>query len=88
MLSGSVTVSGEGHFCQNSDIRGKISGTFLASNIAQAAVISGWNGPYESMTPRGHVRHLAAVIGDMSGAQWVQNSRQREVRFGLKYPHV
>ena len=37
------------------------------------AVISGWNDSYGSMGLMGHIRHLALVMGSMSGAQWVPN---------------
>ena len=51
--------------------------TFLASNVTKEAVISGWNGLYGSMGPGGHVRSLDLVMGDLPGAQWVQNNRLR-----------
>ena len=38
---------------------GGFSGRLFASNVTQVTVISGWNGSYGSMRPRGHVRHLA-----------------------------
>ena len=50
---------------------------FLASNVTQVAVISGWNGLYVSMGPKGHDRHPALVMGAMSGAQLVLNDRLR-----------
>ena len=50
---------------------------FLASNVTKVAVISGWNGLKGSMGPKGHVGHLGLVMGDLSGAQWVQNDRLR-----------
>ena len=59
---------------------------FLASNIDQVTVISGWNDSYGSMRPKGHVRHLVAVIGGIPDAQCVQNSRWRGIIFGLENP--
>ena len=41
------------------------------------AVISGWNGLDGSMGPGGHVQCLDLVMGDLTGAQWVQNDRLR-----------
>ena len=46
---------------------------FLASNVTQVAVISGWNSFYSSMGLVGHFKHLALVVGAMPGAQWVPN---------------
>ena len=46
---------------------------FMASNVVQVTVISGWNGLYGSMGPGGHVRCLDLVMGAMTGAQWVPN---------------
>ena len=79
MLGGPVTVSGAGHFLSKIPIsEGKpVAHSYLASNITQVAVISGWNGSYGSMRPGGHITHLAAVIGGIPDAQWVQNSRWR-----------
>ena len=45
---------------------------FLASNVTQVTVISGWNGSYGSMGPKGHGRRLDLVMGAMPGAQWVR----------------
>ena len=44
----------------------------LASNVTQVAVICGWNDSYESMGPRGHVRHPDLVMGAMPGTQWAK----------------
>ena len=46
---------------------------FLASNVTQMALISGWKGSYGSMGPEEHVRRLDLVIGALPGAQWAQN---------------
>ena len=46
-----------------------VSVTFLAYNVAQVAVISGWNGSYGSMGPEGHIRHLDLVMEVLTGAQ-------------------
>ena len=51
--------------------------TFLASNVIKMAIISGWNGLDGSMGPGGHVRYLDLVMGDLPGAQRVQNDRLR-----------
>ena len=68
MLRGSVTVSGEGHFWSKILMSEKVfSGGLFASNVTQVAVISGCNGSYVSMRPRGHVRHLA--FGDRGHAK-------------------
>ena len=53
------------------------NGTFLASNVIQVTVISGWNDLYESMGTKGHVGHLALVIWPMPTPQWVPNSGWR-----------
>ena len=53
------------------------SGTFLASNVTQVTVISGWNGSYGSMGPEGHIRSLDVVMRVLTGAHWVQNGRLR-----------
>ena len=50
---------------------------FLASNVIKVTVISGWNGSYGSMGPKGHVQSLDLVMGAVPGAQWVQNDRLR-----------
>ena len=52
-------------------------GTFMASNVPKVTVISGWNGSDRSMGPGGHVQSLDLVMGDLPGAQWVQNDRLR-----------
>ena len=39
------------------------------------AVISGWHGLDESMGPGRHIQRLDLVMGDLPGAQWVQNDR-------------
>ena len=44
-----------------------VSVTFLASNIAQVAVISGWNGSYGSMGPGGHIQSLDLVMRVLTG---------------------
>ena len=44
-----------------------LSGTFLASNVTQVTVISGWNGSYGSMGPEGHIRSLVLVNRAMPG---------------------
>ena len=59
MLDGSVTVSGDDRF------------RLFASNVTQMVVILGWYGPYGSMRPRGHVRHLAFGDRGQPSAQWV-----------------
>ena len=46
-------------------------------NVNQVTVNSGWNGLDASMGPGGHVRCLDFVMGDLPGAQWVQNDRSR-----------
>ena len=50
---------------------------FLASNVTKVAVISGWNRLDVAMGPRGHTRSLNLVLGDLTGAQRVQNDRLR-----------
>ena len=62
------------------------SGGLFASNVTQVAVISGWNGSYGSMRPRGHVRHLA--FGDMGHVKCAMGPKQslEGVLFGLKSP--
>ena len=50
---------------------------FLASNVAQKTVISGWNDLDGSMGPGGHIQSLDLVMGALTGAQWVQNDRLR-----------
>ena len=62
-LHGSVTVSGEGHFWSKFLMSEGVQWQFVCTNVTQVAVISGWNGSYGSMRPRGHVRHLE--FGDM-----------------------
>ena len=59
---------------------------FLASNVTHVAVISGWNGSYGSMGPRGHVRGLDLVMGSMPSPQWVPSGGWRGSLFGGKYP--
>ena len=49
----------------------------MASNVVQVTVISGWNGLGGSMGPEGHIQSLDLVMGDLTGAQWVQNHRLR-----------
>ena len=48
---------------------------FLASNVTQVTVISGWNGLDGSMGPKGHIQSLDLVMGVLTGAHWVQNDR-------------
>ena len=73
-------------FCQKLPyVRGSQS-MLLASNVTQVAVSSKWNGSYGSMRPYRHVRHLAAVIGGMADAQWVQNSRAGGGHFWPEIP--
>ena len=50
---------------------------FLASNVTKVAVIPVWNGLEGSMGSNGHVRCLDLVMGDLPGAQWVQNDPLR-----------
>ena len=49
-------------------------------------VISGWNGSYGSMEPRGYVRHLA--FGDRGHVKCAMGPKQslEGVLFGLKSP--
>ena len=54
-----------------------LRGTFLASAVTKVAVISGWNGSYGSMGPKGHVWRLDVVMGALKGAQWVQTYHWR-----------
>ena len=56
----------------------------FASNVTQMIVISGGNGLYGSMGPRGHVRHLA--LGDRGHAKCALGPKHRleGVLFGLK----
>ena len=60
----------------------------FASNVTQmvVVVISGWNGSYGSMRPRGHVRHLA--FGDRGHAKCAMGPKQslEGVLFGQKSP--
>ena len=69
-------------------MRGEISDTFLASNITQVAVISGWNGSYGYMRPRVYVGHLTAVIGGCQMCNGSKTPKQslKGVIFGLKSP--
>ena len=46
---------------------------FMASNVTKVAVISGWNGPYRSMGPGGHIRCLDLVMRALTGA-WKDKS--------------
>ena len=72
------------------------NGTFLASNVTQVTVISGWNDLYESMGTKGHVGHLASVIGSMPSPQWVPNGGWRwsflaenlHVGWGAQWPRL
>ena len=65
-------VAGGGHpWSEIPMSEGGFSGTFLASNVIQVTVISGWNGLYGPMRPGGHTRHLELVMGAMPGSQWV-----------------
>ena len=72
------------------------NGTFLASNVIQVTVISGWNDLYESMGTKGHVGHLASVIGSMPSPQWVPNGGWRwsflaenlHVGWGAQWPRL
>ena len=82
MLGGAVTASGEGHFWSENHMSEGFfgfGGGLFASNVTQMVVISGWNGSYGSMRPRGHVGHLA--FGDrgqakcaMGPKQWLEGS--------------
>ena len=54
---------------------GGSSGMFMASNVVQVTVISGWNGLGASMGPGGHIQSLDLVIGAMKRPRWVQNHR-------------
>ena len=58
----------------------------FASNDTQMVVISGWNGSYGSMRPRGHVRHLA--LGDNGHTKCAMGPKQslEGVLFGPKSP--
>ena len=69
MRNGSKAVTGGGHFWPEITMSEGFSDTFLASNVTQVAVISGWNGSYGSMGPRGHTRRLEQVMGAVPGAQ-------------------
>ena len=62
------------------------SGTFLASNVTQVTVISAWNDSCGSMGPKGHIGHLASVIGSMPSPQWDPNSGWRWSFFPGKSP--
>ena len=64
-------------FTLKSPVLRGFSGTFLASNVTELAVISGSNGLDGSMGPGGHARYLDLVMGDLPGAQWVWNDRLR-----------
>ena len=51
MCNGYKTVAGGVHFWPGITMSdGEFSGTYLASNVTQVAVISGWNGSYGSMS--------------------------------------
>ena len=56
----------------------------MSSNVTQMAVISGSNGSYGSMRPRGHVRDLA--FGDRGHDKCALGPKQslEGVLFGLK----
>ena len=54
------------HFCRKSDVQGKCSDLFLASNVNQVTVILGWINSLGSMEPLGHARHRSLVMGVMS----------------------
>ena len=55
----------------NPHVGGGFNGKLLSSNVIQVAVVSGWNGLYGSMGPKGHVGHLDSVMGAMPSPQWV-----------------
>jgi len=57
----------------NPHVCGGFSDGLFASNTTQMTVISGWNGSYGSMRPRGHDKHLA--IGDRGHAKWANGSK-------------
>jgi len=50
---------------------------FMAPNVVQVTVISGWNCSNGSMGPGGHIGSLDLVMGALKGAQWVQNDHLR-----------
>ena len=50
---------------------------FMASNVVQVTVLSGWNDLCGSMGPGGHVRRLNLVMPAMTGAQLVRKDRLR-----------
>ena len=58
-------------------LEGGLSGTFLASNVTQVMVISGWNDLYGSMGTKGHDGHLDSAMGAVPRPQWVPNSGWR-----------
>ena len=58
---------------ENYHVRRGAQWPLLAYRATKVAVISSWNGWYESMTSNRHVRCLDLVMGIMPGAQWVPN---------------
>ena len=79
-------VSGEDHFWSNIPCLRWVQCGLFASNVTQVAVISGWKGPYGSVRPMGHVRHLA--FGDRGHGKCAMGPKQslKGVLFGLKSP--
>ena len=77
-----------------SEGRGGFSGTFLASKVTQVAVVSSWNGSYQSMGLTRHVRYLALVMKAMRSPQCIRNVGLRRsflaenlnVRRGVQWP--
>ena len=53
----------------------------------KVTVISGWNGSYGSIAPKGHVRGLDLVMRVLTGAHLAQNYRLRG-SFLARNPHV
>ena len=64
-------------YAENPQVGREVQWPLMAYIATQVAVISGWNGSYGSTGPYGHVGHLALVMWDMPGVQWVQNNRLR-----------
>ena len=63
---------------------GGLGGMFLASNVTHVAVRSGWNSPYGSMGPGGHIRYLDLVMGGHARCSMGPKQSLDRVFFSLK----
>ena len=73
-------------FGQKSPCLRGVQWRIVCLHVTQMVVVSGRNGSYGSMRPRGHVRHLD--FGDRGHAKCVMGPKQslEEVLFGQKSP--